>query len=408
MFALSRSPFAPISLLGALLVLAGCSAEDASPALGGESGPVYAMMTQVYGPDDRTVYISLSDTLDITSTELESAREFAGVANFETVGGRIFVSSGTEPTITEFEIAPNRSWLERRTVSFGDYPLPDNANFYYQFVVDSDTALLPFHGTERVVWNPSAMLIDRSLADTSLVPVEPQLTLEAGGNRNGVRYGGSVMQALYYHDDDFYDYGSTSHVVVYDADTFAEKRVFDIPCPGLSLATRDETGNTYFATWDVPGKSLLGERPPTCVAKVTPDQASVETIDVSAWADGHVVNNFRYIGHGKAVGNVLYHEPFGADSALDLTVSDVDAIYDGGGTWKIWLFDVERGTGAPVEGVEVDIGSGAQFAVLDDRTFVFLPYDEWGRTKGYELDADGKATERFDTVGDVFKWVRVR
>jgi hypothetical protein len=288
------------------------------------------------------------------------------------------------------------------------YPLLDNANFYYQFIVDADTALLPFAGTERVVWSPAAMAIDTSLSDSTLVPAEPTLTLEAGGNRNGVRYDGSVMQALYYHDDDYYDYGATSHIVVYDAQTFAEERVFDVPCPALSLATRDEQGSTYFATWDVPGTSLNGEAPPTCVAKVAPDQASVETFEPSAWADGRFVNNFRYVGHGKAVANVLYHELLGADSPKNLSPSAIDALYEGGPYWKLWLFDVEQGTGAPVEGVEVDIGSGAQFAVLDGRTFVFLPYQEWGRTKGYELADDGTATERFDTVGDVFKWIRVR
>lgn len=59
-------------------------------------------------------------------------------------------------------------------------------------------------------------------------------------------------------------------------------------------------------------------------------------------------------------------------------------------------------------GVEVDTASGAQFAVLDGRTFVFLPYEEWGRTKIYEIDEGGQATERGDTVGDVFKWLKIR
>ena len=40
--------------------------------------------------------------------------------------------------------------------------------------------------------------------------------------------------------------------------------------------------------------------------------------------------------------------------------------------------------------------------------FVFLPYDDWNRTKMYEIDDEGVATERHDTPGDVFKWIRVR
>ena len=72
------------------------------------------------------------------------------------------------------------------------------------------------------------------------------------------------------------------------------------------------------------------------------------------------------------------------------------------------LFDVRQGTAAPVEGIDVAISSGAQFAVLDGRTFVFLPFDDWARTMVYELDGSGLAMPRFEVTGDVFKWIRVR
>lgn len=352
------------------------------------------MMIQVYDPEDRTVYVSLSDTLDITSTSLESAREFSNVANLAAIDGRLLISSGFEPTITEFDIAPDHAWVEGRSVSFSGYPLTDNADFYYQFLVDAEHALLPFDATKRILWNPSEMSIERALEDTRLESIEPGLTLEAGGNRNSVHYDTSVMQAFYYPDDDWYDYGSQSHVVVYDAETFAEERIIDIPCPGLSLATRDEQGNTYFATWDLPGTSLLGDAPATCVAKVHSDHEVVETIDLRQWTDGRVANNFRYVGDGRAFANVLHHEQLGVSSPEDLDDDDLEKLSLSGPHWQLWLFDVAKAEGA--------------FAVLDGRTFVFLPYDDWGHTKGYELSDDGTATEHFDTLGDVFKWVRVR
>lgn len=352
------------------------------------------MMIQVYDPEDRTVYVSLSDTLDITSTSLESAREFSNVANLAAIDGRLLISSGFEPTITEFDIAPDHAWVEGRSVSFSGYPLTDNADFYYQFLVDAEHALLPFDATKRMLWNPSEMSIERALEDTRLESIEPGLTLEAGGNRNSVHYDTSVMQAFYYHDDDWYDYGSQSHVVVHDAETFAEERIIDIPCPGLSLATRDEQGNTYFATWDLPGTSLLGDAPATCVAKVHSDHEVVETIDLRQWTDGRVANNFRYVGDGEAFANVLHHEHIGVSSPEDLDDDDLEKLSLSGPHWQLWLFDVAKAEGA--------------FAVLDGRTFVFLPYDDWGHTKGYELSDDGTATEHFDTLGDVFKWVRVR
>ena len=396
---------------GAVIALmAGCSSDSTSESIseGTAEEPLYAMMIQVYDPEDRTVYVSLSDTLDISATHLDDAREFASVANFAAVDGRLLVSSGSKPSITEFEVTDDFDWIERRTVGFDEYDLPDNANFYYQFLVDDEHALLPFGGTNRILWNPSTMQIEGALEDTSLESEEPHLTLEAGGNRNSVHYDARVMQAFFYHDDDWYDYGTKSHIVVYDEHSFEEDHVLDVPCPGLSLATRDEQGNTYFATWDIPITSLLGEAPSTCIAKVSPDGELLETFDPREWTDGRVVNNFRYVGKGKAFASVLHHEALGVPAPEKIDDDGIDALSTGGPHWKLWLFDVEKKTGEPVVGIDVAVGSGAQFAVIDRRTFVFVPYDDWGRTKGYELDDDGVAIERFDTLGDVFKWVRVR
>lgn len=405
------------SSAGAVLVCALGCVGFASACTDAESGrgerdtklnnELYAMMIQVYDNEARDVYVSLSDTLDIRSTALDEAREFPSVANFAAINGKLLVSSGLKPEITEYEISSKHEWKQDRTVSFAEYPLPDNANFYAQFVVDPEHALLPFEGTKRILWNPSTMEIERTLEDSSLPSAEAGMTLEAGGNRNSVHYDRSVMQSFFYHDEDWYDYGEKSHVVVYDPKTFAEHRVTDIPCPALSLATRDEAGDTYFATWSLSYTSLLEKAPPMCIAKLDPEGELIETINPLAWTDGRAVNNFRYIGGGKAVANVLHHEDLGVSSPAKLDAEQLEEL-DALPVWKLWLFDVEKGRGAPIEGIDVAINSGAQFAVLEGRTFVFVPYDEWARTKAYELHDDGTATVHFDTPGDVFKWVRVR
>jgi hypothetical protein len=392
------------------LCVAGCGDDGSSQESEGVdfSETLYALMVQVYDDQDRNVYISFSNTLDIDSVDLSKAREFPSVANFAAIDGHLLVSSGLAPEITEFDITAKGKWIDGRTVNFSDYPLGDNANFYAQFIVDSEHVLLPYEGTKRIVWNPSKMKIEKALDDTKLTPREPGLTLEAGGNRNGVRYDAAVMQALFYHDDEYYDYGSWSHIVVYDATTFAEKRVLDVPCPALSIATRDEQGSTYFSNWGLPTTSLTGAESAPCVAKVGPDQATVERIDLRDWTEGRYASNFRYVGGGKAFANVLHHEALGVSSPSELSAKQLEELWNSGEHWKLWLFDVEQQTGKAVEGIDVDIADGAQFAVLDGRTFVFLPYDDWARTKTYELMSDGSALERFDTTGDIYQWVQVR
>ena len=137
-------------------------------------------------------------------------------------------------------------------------------------------------------------------------------------------------------------------------------------------------------------------------------QATVEPIDLREWTDGRLASNFRYVGNGTAFANVLHHETFGVSSPEELSAEALENLWASGPHWKLWLFDVAGGTGQPVQGIEVAIADGAQFAVLDGRTFVFLPYDDWGRTTAYELMSDSSVIEHFGTVGDVFKWVRVR
>jgi hypothetical protein len=406
----STRKLAVCASLSLLIVTAACGG-DADGGGGSSAGPVYAMMTQVYDDQDRTVYVSLTDTLERGNGVAPDAREFPSVANLAAIDGRVLISSGQEPKITEYEITEDLQWSPGRTLSFLDYPLEDNANFYYQFILDEHTAYLPFEKTKRLIWDPAKMEIRGVVEDSSIPLTKDGLDLQAGGNRNSVRYDGAVMQAFFYVDEDWFRYGGESVLAIYDPETHRESRTITVPCPALSIATRDEAGNTYVGPWDFAGKlALYGDGPAPCVARLKPDLTLDEswTMDLSSWTDGRYLSNFRYIGNGKALANVLHHEELGVrfDGPYDPDVAD--AIDKSGPHWRLWMFDVEAQRAWPVDGIDVATSSGAQFAVLDGRTFVFLPFDNWGKTMVYELDAEGRASRHFETVGDVFKWVRVR
>jgi hypothetical protein len=248
--------------------------------------------------------------------------------------------------------------------------------------------------------------------DGTLPLMEGALQLEAGGNRNGVEYDGAVLQAFFYHDKDWFDHGTRSHVVAYDPQSHRQTRVIDIACPGLSIATRDEKGQTYFSSWGyLPTRALYKLGPPPCIARVKADLPLDEafTSDLTALTGGRYSSNIRYIGGGKAIGNVLHHELLGADFAAPYDPDVDEKIGSTGPHWRLWLFDFDRNRATPIEGIELGIGSGAQFAVLDGRTFIFVPFEEWAKTRVYELDvAAGTAAFRFETIGDIFKWIRVR
>lgn len=391
-----------------------CACNDSAPAKtgqGSEGGTVYALMTQVYDQEDRTVYVSLSDTLDITRVSLTDAREFPGVANLAAASGRLLISDGQAPTITEFHVSDQLAWREAETLSFLGYPLEDNANFYYQYFLDDHTVYLPYDVRKRVIWDPTDMKI-RGVREDSNLPLEKHgLRLDTGGNRNDVRFKGPVLQPFFYHDEDWLQHGDSSLAAVYDRVTHEETQVIDLPCPGLSMTTQDENGMTYFGTWGYSGAlALFHAGPAPCVARVKPDLTLDQawTTDLTSWTDGRYVNNFRYVGRGKAIGNVLYHELLDAEFSGPFDPEVEEAIWASGPHWRLWMFDLETEKAWPIEGIEVDVGSGAQFAVLDGRTFVFAPFEDWSRSKVYELSDDGTAIERFEVAGDVFKWIRVR
>jgi hypothetical protein len=406
------------ALIGASLGTVACSDDSGgdetvsvealtgAPPTGTE--PLYAMLDQVYTTDDRIVYVHLTKDLDVSALDLAQAREFASVANFVGIDGRILVSSGTEPVITEFGISNDLAWNEGRTISFAGYPLDDNANFYSQYILDSSTAYLPFDATNRVIWNPSQMVIEGTLTDTSVPAEKDGMLVATGGNRNGIRFDGPVQQPFFYSND--FDFGPESIVAIYDETTNLEQRTVTLPCPALSMASQDG-GYTYYGTWDFPDRSLFGEGPEPCIARLTPELTLDEawTTNLEDVTGGRPQNNFRAVGGGRAIANVLHTEELvGADFDGGYDLDVVDQLGTSGPWWKLWLINLDSMTGAPVEGISVDIGSGAQFAVLEGRTFVFLPYDDYGRTKIYEIGSDGLATERGDTVGDVFKWVKIR
>ncbi len=404
-----------LAVASLVIALVACGDDDGGQANAGSGArdPLYAMMTQVYSQDDRTVYITLSNTLDITNVDLGDAREFPGVANFAGIGGKLLVSSGEEPTITEFDISNDFEWTEGRTLSFANYPLGDNANFYGHFILNEQVAYLPFEASRRLVWNPAEMEIIGEMTDTVLPTAEGDLTLMSGGNRQGIKFQNQVMHPLFFVDEtDWVDHGTHSLVAVYDAQTHEESEVLDLPCAGLSIATQDEDGNTYFGTWDYTGAlALYGLGPEPCMVKVKPDLTIEETFttDFTHLTDGRYVNNFRYIGGGKAIGNVFHHDELEHDWTPPYDGDYVDEyVWGNGPQWQLWMFDLAEETATPVEGITEALGSGAQFAVLDGRTFLFLPFDDWSKSAVYEIDDTGMATRRFEVAGDIFKWVRVR
>ncbi len=242
------------------------------PACGGtssstptESERLYALHTTVYQPDDSVLsYVALTDSLDVAGeVALSEAREFVGYSFISAIGGRLLVSSGEAPEITQFTIGADHGWSERARLSFLNLGVPSfGAGFERHWFLDEHVAYLTHEVTSRIVWDPTDMVIVGVKQDTRLQPQIDGLTLDATFNRPPLFYDGPVLKPFYYRDQDWFMFGATTPIAVYDPATHAERAVLDVPCPALEVMSQDEAGNTYFSPWTYgPALSLFGLGP---------------------------------------------------------------------------------------------------------------------------------------------------
>ncbi len=129
---------------------------------------------------------------------------------------------------------------------------------------------------------------------------------------------------------------------------------------------------------------------------------------------GRFVVNFRYLGGGKAVGAVLHAEEYGEGFDFKNLVQNVDAFWETALRFhRLWMFDLEAGTAAPVRGIDAFtfISPGFFHTTLDGRTFVFLQDGmsaDYARTIVYEFDKAGNATRHSEVTGNLIQWLKVR
>jgi hypothetical protein len=414
-----RPPFHPG--LGALALLTGlaCSDDailitrDAAPSASApeppDLGPLYALETSVYGPDDSvTSYVTLTESLDLTELPADRAREFSGYSFISNVNGKLLVSDGEAPTITSYDIDADLEWHESARVNFGNHGVTGGAaGFERQWLLDTNTAYLTLEVTSRVVWSPSEMVIKGVMEDTTLERERDGLQLDATFNRQPRMLNGPILKPFYYRDNDWFMFGQTTSIAVYDPVTNVETSVIDVPCPSLEVASQDEAGNTYFSTWTYgPVLGLYGMGPELCVRRITPDSTLDESWapDLKTWTGGRPVNVFRYMREGKAVGTVLHVDEVAIDFSGGYDEKEAAQLDT---HWRLWFFDLDTQTARPIEGIE-GAGSGFFWANLDGRTFLAVPNADWSRSSVYELDIEGNATPRFETTGFINDWIRIR
>lgn len=399
---------------------AGCAggSGDASAGPGGDMGaPVYAMVTHVWSDDGPTGYVALMNSLDPMEVSLETAREFPGYTSAGVASGQLLVSPSAEDlTIERYRITDHLDWEETGALSFVNEGA-EAVGFYRQYLSRDHEAYVDVDVTGRVIWDPVAFEVHGLGPNTDLPLQQDGLDLFANFNRTYFVFDGEPLRPFSYHDQDWFRWSADTRIAVYDPRTHETRDILRAPCPGLDTITRDEDGNTYLGTWEYSAlEPLMRTGAAPCVVRLTPQNTLDEAWnpDLTDLTGGRHVVNFRYVGGGKAVAAVLHAEEYGDGYDFTRLAEQVDDFWEVAAHFhRLWLFDLEARTAAPVEGIEdFDFTNPGFFhAVVDGRVFLFLSdgsSNNYSTTGVYELEPSGRVTRRFEAPGGVIQWMRVR
>ncbi|WP_426754640.1 MxcI [Myxococcus sp. Y35] len=395
------------SLMFLAASLTACGSSDSEPNVNPdetESGPMYSLATSILGESPVT-YVSVFDSLDVTSLDLEQASEHSGFATIGAAGGKLFVGAGEAPELTRYSVFDSGRFQAAGKISFASYGLA-TAPLYLNHFADGTSAYMQLEESRRIVWNPEAMTISGPVESPGLATERDGLVVRASYDRAVVARGGYSFQPFYWTDGNYYRFAPSSQIAVYSHENDSLVALLDAPCPGLDVATQDEDGNIYFSNWVFSAGAPVVDAtaPDTCAVRIKAGELAIDeewTRSLASMVGGRQTAAFRYIGDGVGV-VAAFH-----DDSPGLSAEPTAADVTNGTHWKLWQVNLETGEGAPIEGLDWIAGGYYAFSI-EGRTFLLLPTQDYASTAVWELNGNGSAVKRFETLGWAYQLVKVR
>jgi len=395
---------AAVALLGAC-VMAGCG-DDSSGGAELSSGPLYAIMYEVFDDNgDSISYLNLLDSLDIGTVDPARGLEYIGGRAFlRAYNGWVFVGEPASPIVRRYAVSENGSLSQNGTLSFADYGLEAGTidPWSVAFISPTKAYLFDFKEGVHIIWNPTTMEI------TGEIPPVPEFFREnmSTDGSPGVVRGNRMYRSVFWADLDTAEYSADHLLAVYDVET--DRLIETIPetrCPAPgNLAHTDEQGNIYFSNWIWPiAGILMRDAPPSCVLRIGVNSERFDaewTLSFLELSGGHQGGMFTYVGDGQGLVSVF------DESRISFNATTDPWEYAGSDVWSVWNVDVQSRTGAPVAGIPPNAGAYTP-AVLDGRTFLMVPSENWSKSDLYEIKA-GSAVPSFEIPGWSYMFVKVR
>ncbi|WP_394824369.1 hypothetical protein [Pendulispora albinea] len=396
-------------LAGLLGTASGCGSDSNDTGGGGLKGTTrFAVSSTVSNNDSNAAgYVTILDSLEPRAKlSLKNAREFVGQSDMWTYEGAVFVASGDEPKVTKFTVGDDGRLVQQgQALSFAAYGFqPGDAAFWYNRFI-SPTKAYMIHGTaEYVVWNPAEMKIIDKFNLPKMEPRDGMIPRAAFMDRGTVVHNGRLYQPLYWTDEGWERRPDDSKIAVFDVNTNQLIQLLSAPCPGLDVATLDESGNIYFSPWTGGAAvHLVLENAATCVAKVDTNTLKVSVeFNFKDVTEGREGSAFYYAGKGQFVMSVFHHEKVDVAGAK----KPFDIIH--GLNWHIWSYDPKSHKATEVSSIGWNSGA-TYWTRVDGAPYALIPGANYASTIVYGFNtADSTATKLFDTDGWMTRLFKVR
>lgn len=385
-----------------LALLAACG--ESSPSTGAAStDPVYVVGSLVSGTDSSSFYVHVVRSLDVQTLDPSQAYEFPGQSDVWVLGGKVFVADGETPKVTRYSVDATATLVREAEVNFAAYGVASTA-FWNAIWVNEQKAYMVDGQGAVVVWNPSTMMITGTMPLPPLSDNGVQRLRSASTDRGVIVAGNRMYQPYYWADDTFTDYAATSKIAIYDTDRDNLVGLLDAPCPGLDIATTDDSGNIYLSNWTGNvGLTLVDGATPPCAVKLPAGSEAIDAAWTLQWpqiTDGREASAMRYSGAGHALLSVFHQERVSFDGS-----SDPFALV-GSANWRIWRVDLATLAAAPIDGIDWNSGATYQ-SRIDDLTYVLVPTANYAHSLVYAVDG-ASAELRFQTNGWGVRLFKVR
>ncbi len=389
--------------LGGLL---GCSDDDKQKAVDA-TGPLYAVMYEVYDDVSSTSYLSLLDSLDIDEVDSTQAREYGGGRAFvQTYNNWLFVGEAQTPTVHRYSVDAAGQLVGEASVNFSNFGLQEGQfdSWNVTFISPEKAYLMDFREGRTIIWNPTKMEIIGAIEPAEEF-YRQGLSLE--GSPAALR-DGLLFRTFDWVDYDSADYESDYLLAIYDVEKDELLELVEetrCPVPG-NLVHQDESGNIYFSNWIWPvAGTLMRDEPQPCVLRIKPGESRFDsdwTLSYPDVTDGRQGAMFTYLGKDQALISTFYDERTSFDAMTDPWG------YVGSNNWRLWNLDLATMSGKPVEGIPYNGGAFTP-ALFDDRQFVMVPggSEEGYATQLYELDG-GEGKPYVKLPGWSYQFVKLR